>query len=286
MERRLGNIDAARGHYDAALGLFRLEQDPVGQMNVYIGLARMEAALGNVELADEHYRRVFEQAEAIGFGNHPVTLDLRREHEGLQQLAGIQSDPLVVGVTALLRAGSDQALAQALADHPILAEPAALFALAAMLDQALDAQQNESIIRLVVLLAVLLERYNHAHSEQIDLETHSAVIDLCGQILSLAEQVDDDLAAAVRQQAGWACNTLGNHYADQEKDPDQAIAAYTRGLAFDPANAVLLRNRAGVHLDRHDRAAAQADIDSAASLEPDAPRLAELRTQLQELGGA
>ena len=127
-----------------------------------------------------------------------------------------------------------------------------------------------------MLLVVLLNGYNDAHSEQIDLEQHRAVIDLCERLIPLAEQLDDRLAAEVRRQAGWACNTLGNHYADAVKELDQAVAAYTRGLAFDPRNAMLLRNRAGVHLDRRDAAAAQTDIEAAAALEPDAPRLAEL----------
>lgn len=192
-------------------------------------------------------------------------------------MASVENDPLAAALSALLRVDSDPALAQALADHPILAEADALFALVAMLDQALRAQQNESIIRLMVLLAVLLERYNKAHMEPINLERQLAVIDQCNQLIPLAEQIDAGLAAAVRQQAGWACNMLGNHYADVDKNQAAAVDAYTRGLTFDANNAVLLRNRAGARIELDDLAAAQADIDAAANLEPDAPRLTELR---------
>lgn len=36
LESRLGNIDAVRQHYDAALPLYKREQDPVGKMNVFV----------------------------------------------------------------------------------------------------------------------------------------------------------------------------------------------------------------------------------------------------------
>ncbi len=197
-------------------------------------------------------------------------------------------DPLAAALAALLGAESNAALAQALSDHPILAEPQALFALAGLVNQALQAQQDEAVARLTVLLVAVLDGYNRAHTEQVDPEAHTAVVDLCERLIPLAEQVDDRLAAEARRQAGWACNTLGNHYADAVKDLDQAVAAYSRGLALDPTDAMLLRNRAGVHLDRHDWDAARSDIEAAAALDPDAPRLAELRGALAEglgLGG-
>jgi hypothetical protein len=75
---------------------------------------------------------------------------------------------------------------------------------------------------------------------------------------------------------------LGNHRSDVDKDYEAAIAAYSQGLAFAPHHAILLRNRAGAHIERGDYAAAAADIDAAAALEPEAPRLAELRRELAE----
>lgn len=44
---------------------------------------------------------------------------------------------------------------------------------------------------------------------------------------------------------------------------------------------MLYRNRAGEYLNLHNGPAAQADIDKAAELEPEAPRLAQLRQQWQ-----
>lgn len=43
---------------------------------------------------------------------------------------------------------------------------------------------------------------------------------------------------------------------------------------------MLLRNRAGAHLEQGDCDAGASDIDAAAALEPEAPRLAELREEL------
>ncbi|MFZ1472769.1 MAG: hypothetical protein WAV79_07545, partial [Anaerolineae bacterium] len=140
---------------------------------------------------------------------------------------------------------------------------------------------------LVLFLVVLMEGYNETHSDEIDSEAHTAVIDLCAQVIPLAAQIEAGLATALRHQAGWACNTLGNHHADDTdaNDPEQAIAAYSRGLAFDPTNAMLLRNRAGEQIEQGDFTAAQADIEAAAALEPDAPRLAALRRDLAAAQG-
>jgi tetratricopeptide (TPR) repeat protein len=291
LESRLGNLDAARRHYDAALQLYRLEQEPGGIINTLVSQARLEAGIGNIEQAIPLYEQAFRIADQTGFANHPVVQDVRREYEGIRGLASTQHDPLAAGLAALLGADSDPALAQALTEHPILREADALFALAGLLNQALAAQQGEAVARLTVFLVALLEIYNNAHGEQIEAEQHQAVIGLCEGAIPVAAQISGDpstdsgqaLARAFRQQAGWACNTLGNHYADAVEDLEQAVAAYTRGLSSDPNNAMLLRNRAGVHLDRRDGVAAQADIKAAAALEPNAPRLVELREQLAQL---
>lgn len=289
LERRLGNIDQARQHYDDALRLYLLEQEPGGIINTLVAQARLEAGEGNVDQAKGLYEQAFQVADRTGFADHPVVQGMRQEYAMLEGLASIQQDPLAMGLAALMHANNDQALTQTLTEHPILYEAKALLALAGLLDQALQAQQDETVAQLMVLLAALLGVYNQTHTEQIDPKVHEAVIELCQQVTPLAQELDADLAALLRRQAGWACNTLGNHYADQDKDIEQAIAAYTGGLAFDPSNAMLLRNRAGAHIDRSDLSAAQADVDAAAALEPDALRLANLRKQLEELeelGGA
>ena len=297
LESRLGNIEAARGHYDAALTLYRFVGDPVGEMNVYIGLARMSAAVGERENALSHFDRVFVIADRIGFGDHPVTRDLRSEynrlklaHDGasvpLVPLPDREIEPLAAALSALLQADSNESLAQALADHPVLREAEALFALAGLLNQALQAQDSETVARLVLLAGILFQVYNSAHAESIDPQPHAGLIDLGEQILPLAQPIDGDLAGSLQERLGWLCNSLGNHYADGEgKDLSAAIAAYSRGLAFAPQTPILLRNRAGVHIEVGHRAAAQADIDAAAAIEPDAPRLAELRGELAKKRG-
>jgi tetratricopeptide (TPR) repeat protein len=288
LESRLGHVDAARRHYDAALHLYRLEQEPGGIINTLVNQARLEAGAGNLNLARSLYEQAFRVADQTGYADHPIVQGMRREAAALGAASTAKAapgDPLTAGLYALLQVDSDQALAQTLADHPILIEAQGLLALAGLLNQTLQAQAIEAVPRLLVFLVVLLENYNQAHGAQIDADAHTAVIDLCAQVIPLAEQINDDLAAALRQHAAWACNTLGNHAADTLKDLTQAVAAYSRGLAFDPTHAMLLRNRAGVHMDRGDLAAAHADIEAAARLQPDAPRLADLRRALAAAQG-
>ena len=288
LESRLGNVDAARRHYDAALDLYRAEQEPGGIINTLVSQARLEVGTGNLDLVRSLYEQAFRVADQTGYADHPIVQGMRREYAalGAASTEGAIAQNLVgLALSALLQVDSDQALAQALHDHPILHEAPGLFALAGLLNQALQAQERAEITRLLVFLVALLQSYNDTHQEEFDLEAHSAVIDLCAQVIPLAGQLDAGLATALRQEAAWACNTLGNHAADTLKDLAQAVAAYSRGLTFDPANAMLLRNRAGVHLNRRDLAAAQADIAAAAALQPDAPRLADLRQALAAAQG-
>ena len=55
LERRLGNIDEARTHYDAALPLYRTERDRLGEANVLKSLGDLENRLGNIDEARTHY---------------------------------------------------------------------------------------------------------------------------------------------------------------------------------------------------------------------------------------
>ncbi|MCP4003818.1 MAG: tetratricopeptide repeat protein [bacterium] len=61
---------------------------------------------------------------------------------------------------------------------------------------------------------------------------------------------------------------------------DERIAAHTDLIAAAPAEARLHLDRAAVHLDRKDWAAARADIDRAAQLDPDLATVHYLRGQL------
>ena len=298
MESRLGNIDAARGHYDAALQLYQLEQEPGGLINTLVSQARLEASQKNVQQALQKYEAAFAVADASGYADHPIVAGMREEYRRLrfltdnedevESLTGqLQENPTLLALAALLQAESNESLAQALADHPLLRQAEALFALAGLLNQALQAQESQSVAHLVLLFALLLEGYNDAHAEQIDAEPHAALIDLGEQLLPIARQIDADLAAGIQEVLGWLCNSLGNHFASGAgKNLPGAIAAYSRGLAFAPETPILLRNRAGCHIEAGDLPAAQADIDAAAALEPDAPRLAQLREELAKKRGS
>ncbi len=55
LERRLGQIDDARGHYDAALPLYRAERDRLGEANVLQSLGDLESRLGQIDDARGHY---------------------------------------------------------------------------------------------------------------------------------------------------------------------------------------------------------------------------------------
>ncbi len=87
LERRLGNVEAARQHYEAALPLYEAEQDPVGKINTFLSIARLERSLGRLTLASEFYQRALALADQFdAFRRHPVIEDARLEYQ--QMVAG------------------------------------------------------------------------------------------------------------------------------------------------------------------------------------------------------
>ncbi|MBV5288631.1 MAG: tetratricopeptide repeat protein [Pelodictyon phaeoclathratiforme] len=60
LERRLGNVDLARGHYDNAIELYKKEQAKLGLANALKALGDLERRLGNVDLARGHYDNAIE----------------------------------------------------------------------------------------------------------------------------------------------------------------------------------------------------------------------------------
>ncbi|MCL4862276.1 MAG: tetratricopeptide repeat protein, partial [Caldilineaceae bacterium] len=364
LESRLGNLAQARQHYDDALQLFELEQDPVGKMNVYLGLARLAALQGDIAQARQCYEMVLSLADQIGFGDHPVTQDIRNEYEALsaggepsagppaaaqaladrlvawlqtpdwdasQQylrehagellsdeaeaalqlllaanpgngqielhialLAGCravgidaayaefhQATAINAAMNALMAAASLAELEQALAVHPVLLELPTLARVAALAITAAQGEQRQDALALLGRLLWLFDQYNFKRNTAIDPAQHEAFIALHDHLLPVATALGaDELALHLRRSAGWACNTLGNHYAAAPESTAQAIAAYTRGLAFNDANAMLLRNRAGEQIEAGDYDAARGDIERAAELEPGARRLPALWCEL------
>ena len=277
LESRLGNIDQARRHYDAALPLYEAEQDPVGKMNTWIGLARLEAGLGHMPEAERDYQQVFSMAEQLGFGDHPVTRDLRQEYE---RFKAAQS-PLAQALAALFQVDGLEALEQTLTQHPVLLDPPALEQLAALVTAAYQASQPDTARHVLARLAILLERYNHAHAEQVDLAEQARFVALHEALLPVAEALDIDWAAGLRRSLGWALNTLGNAHAEQG-DHAAAIETYSRAIGQTPDNAMLYRNRAGEYLELQQWTQAEADIAQAATLEPEASRLAQLHQALAQ----
>ncbi|MEM7532071.1 MAG: tetratricopeptide repeat protein [Chloroflexota bacterium] len=219
-------------------------------------------------------------------------------------------------ITALASVDSNEPLAAILDTHPQLQELPALTILAGMLVQAGQTQDVYAIVRLLVLLLTLIDFYHQKHHKEIEVDAHTQFISLCEQLMPVTEAVDNalentpdstmKLTPALHKITSWALNTLGNHYATTDDSaqsdtvqgtnktgarPDYtaAIDAYTRAIVHQAANApdhgqvnaMLYRNRAGVHIEMGNLDAAQADIDTATQLEPDAERLIELREELE-----
>jgi tetratricopeptide (TPR) repeat protein len=176
-----------------------------------------------------------------------------------------------------------ETLEAALTQHPALLELPTLERLAASIVQSASAQP-EAARHVLARLVILLEGYNQAHAEQVNLEEQTRFVAVHDSLLIVAEALDADLMVGLRHSLGWALNTLGNTHAGQNEHA-AAIDAYTRAIAHAPQDAMLYRNRAGEHIEMAQWAQAEADVERAAALEPDAPRLAALRETLAEQSG-
>jgi len=108
-----------------------------------------------------------------------------------------------------------------------------------------------------------------------------------GQLLQAAQRAGDPGALAAAQ------GMLGNAYCslptgDRAENLRQAIACYQEALTvYTPQSApreyaMVQRNLADTHLDLGELEAAAACLGRAAELQPDSPRLAELRQRLEE----
>ncbi|RIK55746.1 MAG: hypothetical protein DCC57_04865 [Chloroflexi bacterium] len=199
-----------------------------------------------------------------------------------------QATAINAAMNALMAAASLPELEQALAAHPVLLELPALAHLAALVAAATQGEQRQDALALLGRLLWLFDQYNFKHNTAIDPAQHEAFIALHEHLLPVATALGDDQLALhlrrsvghLRRSVGWACNTLGNHYAAAPESTAQAIAAYTRGLAFNDADAMLLRNRAGEQIEAGEYEAARNDLERAGQLEPDAVRLPVLWCEL------
>jgi tetratricopeptide (TPR) repeat protein len=239
-----------------------------------------EAVLASLQQANPdrpailQHLALLRRCRVIGIG--PAYQEFHATQAAAQQAA---QDPAAQALTALLQVDSAEALEHTLAQHPALLELPTLERLVAMVPDA--AGQPGAARHLLALLGILLERYNHAHAEHVDLAEQARFVALHETLLHLAETLDDELAGGLRRSLAWALNTLGNAYATQD-DHAAAVDAYTRAIAHAPEVAMLYRNRAGEHIEIEQWAQAKADIEQAAALEPDAPRLVDLRQALAQ----
>jgi tetratricopeptide (TPR) repeat protein len=90
--------------------------------------------------------------------------------------------------------------------------------------------------------------------------------------------------SALREQVASNYNTLGNAL-DKAGDKAASLAAFERAIELQPDFAMWHRNRAGMLIELGRLDEARAAIDHARSLEPDAPRLAQLEEQLAAAQG-
>jgi tetratricopeptide (TPR) repeat protein len=88
----------------------------------------------------------------------------------------------------------------------------------------------------------------------------------------------DDLRAEVAQC--W--NQLGYILSDEQKKPQEALAAFEEAVRLCPDFAMYWRNHASTNIDLGNLDAAAVSLARAGELEPDHPRLAELRRELDE----
>ncbi len=197
--------------------------------------------------------------------------------------AGLDAAPALSldneALSALLQVDSAASLEQALAEHPALLALPTLEELAELLERMQADGQPDAARHLLARLAILLEQYNHTHAENVDLAEQARFAALHEAVLPAAATLDEDLAAGLRRSLGWALNTLGNAHAEAG-DHAAAVEAYTRAIGHDPENGMLYRNRAGEYIEMEQWTLAHADVERAAALEPDAPRLAQLREAL------
>ena len=89
----------------------------------------------------------------------------------------------------------------------------------------------------------------------------------------------DDLRAEVAQC--W--NQLGTILSDEQKKPEEALAAFEEAVRLRPDFAMYWRNHASTNIDLGNLDAAAASLAHAGELEPDHPRLAELHKELEEV---
>jgi hypothetical protein len=89
-------------------------------------------------------------------------------------------------------------------------------------------------------------------------------------------------AEQLRAEVASCWNQLGYILSDEQKKPAEALAAFGEAIKLQPDKAMWHRNYTGALIDLGDLAAAEAGLARATELEPEHPRLAELRREMEE----
>jgi tetratricopeptide (TPR) repeat protein len=89
LESRLGNIDEARKHYDAALPLYRREQDRLGEASIYMSLGDIFIEQKKWVEARTYYERALPlytlERDSLGLANTLIDLGRARFESGYQK---------------------------------------------------------------------------------------------------------------------------------------------------------------------------------------------------------
>jgi len=145
------------------------------------------------------------------------------------------------------------------------------------------AQSSETIARFYAQLETYLETRQTAAQNENDVALWQQTVEagdalLAEEFQALGDGMNWD---ALKEDLAGAYNSLGNAH-DVAGNKKDALAAYERAIALQPAFAMWHRNRAGMLIELERCAEARAALDHARELEPDAARLPELEKEWEE----
>jgi tetratricopeptide (TPR) repeat protein len=131
-------------------------------------------------------------------------------------------------------------------------------------------------------LTAFIEARQRAESEKT-LEAWQAVVQAGQTLLEHPDAAQLPISPeTLRAELASCWNQIGVILSDEQKKPTEALAAFQGAARLQPDFAMWHRYVAGTHTDLGQFAEAEAAIARAAQLEPEHPRLADLRQELEE----
>lgn len=306
-EYNAGNHDAARAFFAAALPLFKAAGDQFGQAITLRSLGNLEERLGDSDAADGHYRAAFTIAGMLDLTEDPEIQNWRDEYTTWKLLRWLEtpdwqesaaflrrySDDLLTEATEMLlrRLIDEHADDPDLLPHLALLviarsvgveaayralvrpELAALVSWAATAEAAGVAGDRALVVGSLCLVLPLLDAYLSKHAGELQPDDCEALIGFHEGLIATLTRLELPVATgSIQASAAHVLNVLGNSYADRDL-PDRALAAYSRALVFDDSNAKTYRNRAGTATELGAFPLARTDLERAEMLQPDAMAL-------------